>query len=70
MVERVAGAHGEPAHRPVPQAPSLWISELWRDPPPILVLTPKVEVLVATVMTSTLVITASSLAISYCPASI
>ena len=53
----------------LPQALSLWISELCRDPPPILGLTPEAEGLVVAVITSALVITASSLAISYCPAS-
>ena len=53
----------------LPQAPSLWISEPCRDPPPVPVLTPEAEEMVVAVMTSALVITANSLATLCCPAS-
>ena len=53
----------------IPQAPSLWISEPCRDPPPVPVLTLEAEEMVVAVMTNAPVITANSLATLCCPAS-
>ena len=53
----------------LPQAPSLWILEPCREPLTILVLTLEAEEMVVTVLTSVLIITATSQAILCYPAS-
>ena len=68
MAERVSKAHGEPTRQLFPKDPSLWILEPCTEPLPIPGLTLEVEEVLVTVRTSTLVITASSLALSYFPA--